>query len=139
MNQTMLQLVAQEISHRLTMEMESSRTVELALPAATVNLLLQHLAEAVAGQSTVSHLGPEPIKENGPVTLSLEARLEKVEQKLRRLARPGRDDEQPSPSPRLPDRDDANPKYEGVESILKYVDAGDDKSAVRLVIMNFND
>ena len=139
MNQTMLQLVAQEISHRLTMEVQSSRTVELALPAATVNLLIQHLAEAVAAQSTESQLAPEPIKENAPVEPSIEARLAKVEQRLRRLARPSRDDEQPSPSPVLPDLDGAKPKYQGVESIMKYVDAGDDKSALRLVIMNFND
>ena len=140
MNQTMLQLVTQEIRHRLAREMESSRTVELALPAATVNLLFQHLVEAASGRSTESHLGPEPIKENGPVTPSIEARLEKVEHRLRRLARLSRDDEQPSPTrPHLHDPDQANPKYEGVESILKYVDEGDDKSAVRLVIMNFND
>ena len=140
MKKQALQAVAQEVSRRLKLETVAGPTVDHVLTATIVDLWLRHTTEAVA-EYLLTKSDPDPCmtEEDGPV-VSLEARLEKVEQKLQKLALLIPDDGEPATAgSTLANLKDAKPKYEGVESILKYVEAGDDKSALRLVIMNFND
>ena len=139
MKKQALQVVAQEISHRLKLEMVAGPTEEHVPPATVVDLLLQHLTEAVAEHLTKPSADHHLTEENG-LAAPLEARLEKVEQKLQKLAlRRPHDGEPTTASSTFPNLKYAKPKYEGVESILKYVDEGDDRGALKLVIMNFND
>ena len=139
MKKQALRVVAQEISQRLKLEMVAGPTVEQQLPATIVDLLLEHLTEAVAEHLSQSDVSPDLTDEDGTALL-LEARLEKVEQKLQQLTLRERDDgETATTGSTLPSLKHEKPKYEGVESILKYVDAGDDNGGLRLVIMNFND
>ena len=50
------------------------------------------------------------------------------------------EDEAKGTGTKYPNLKYAKPKYENVESILKYIESPDDKPAiVKLVIMNFND
>ena len=60
MKKQALQVMAQEISRRLKLEMVAGPTVEPALPATIVDLLLEHLTEAVAEHLTIERyrVGP---------------------------------------------------------------------------------
>ena len=74
--------------------------------------------------------------------MRVEAALQKAEEKLERSAVRAPDDDEGKArvaGTSLPNLKYAKPKYNNVESILKYVEAEDDSRGVKLIIMNFND
>ena len=136
MNRKLRRDLGQEIAERMVSEMESGRRIETSEPAATVDVLLQQLATSVVGL----------LREAGsrqPVTdPALEARLQKAERRLAKLASVDGDDDDDGPDGSwggTPNLKYAKPKYKDVESVLKYVEDEDGCSAIKLVIMNFND
>lgn len=68
----------------------------------------------------------------------VQAGLAKAEEKISRALN-GSDNTDSDKEDDLSNRTYAQPKYKNVESILKYNETPDDKSVVKLVIMNFND
>ena len=131
--------MAREISHGLVDEIEDHRAVEKSIAADVAETLLQQLAQEVvrqlANESSVS-----------PAQDDLETRLARLETQLRELTGGSTeneveddDDEVEGTGSSFPNLKYAKPKYKDVESILRYVESDDDKSGVKLVIMNFND
>lgn len=131
-----LQDMAQEISHGLLLEIAGHQGVERSSSVRIHDLLLPLLAQEVVRQLEKA----DPSK--GLSDEDLEARLQKVERKLEKLAISAGDDDEAKMAgtgSSLPNLKYAKPKYKNVESILKYVDTDQDKGGVKLVIMNFND
>lgn len=128
--------LVQEITHGLIGEMENHRHVENSTSATITDLLLQQMAKEVAAQlkdrSSAKDLSDEYV----------EAKLQKAEQKLQKLAITDQDDDEDETAGTgrsFPNLKYAKPKYENIESILKYVESDDEKGGVKLIIMNFND
>lgn len=78
----------------------------------------------------------------------IEEALVKAEEKLRKMSISGNvdddnddddNDEITNTKTTFPNLKYAKPKYQNVESILRYVESKEDKGGVKLVIMNFND
>ena len=136
MNEDLVRLIAGDIAHDFVKEVE--RTSPPAKPgsATIVDLLLRELADKVA--TLLGDLTPI-----GTVrSTRVEAALQKAESKLEKAAAraSGADEgEARVAESSLPNLKYAKPKYNNVESILKYVEAEDDKRGVKLIIMNFND
>lgn len=131
-----VQGVVQEITHGLVLEMESHRFVEGSASANITDLLLQQLAKEVVRQLREANVGKGLSEED------FEAKLQKAEGKLEKLGITGQDDDEDEVAgtgSSFPNLKYAKPKYKNIESILKYVERDDDKSGVKLVIMNFND
>ena len=147
-----LRAVAEEISHSLTRQ-ATTVPVEQKSPAESVaELLVRQVAAEVLSQLE---------GESGPLASAreLEERLQKVEAQLDGSATtdttdsdegdPDDDDDEDDEddedevkgtSSSLPNLKYAKPKYKDVESILNYVERGeDDSGGVKVVIMNFND
>ncbi len=131
-----LGVMAQEISQSLVREMEGSLDIQTPAPVSFSDLLLHRLAVEVAKRlespGALGELG------NG----HLQARLDKAESGLARLARSAPDadeDEAQGTASALPNLKHARPKYSNLESVLKYVEQDQDRGGTRLVIMNFND
>ena len=131
-----MRAVAQEIGRSLALELAGRQEVTAITSDAVLDPLIEHLADAVATQLSRASASPRSSDED------LEARLQKVEKKLEKLAISERDtdeDEMVGAGSSFPNLKYGRPKYKNVESILKYVDGEDGKGAVKLVIMNFND
>jgi len=131
-----LQRMAEEISRNLLAEMKQDQSVERSPSVNIVDRLVQRLVDEV-----VSQLGKEG-SSNGLSEEHLEARLQKVERRLEKLAISAGDGDEAKIAEtgnRLPNLKYAKPKYKNIESMLKYVESDDDKGGVKLVIMNFND
>ena len=128
--------VVQEITHSLALEMESHQYVEQSTSVNVIDLLVQQLAKEVVRQLKETNSGKDLPDEN------VEAKLEKVERKLEKRGITGQDDDEDEvdgTQSSFPNLKYAKPKYKNIESILKYVEADEDKGGVKLVIMNFND
>jgi chromosome segregation ATPase len=136
-----LRSLAQEISHSLVREIADQRAVEKSTAAGLMEVLLQQLAQEVVTQ-LVAEISEPPAQDD------LETRLERLETQLQELTGVGAEaeaeedddeDEVEGGGSSYPNLKYAKPKYKDVESILKYVESDDDKSGLKLVIMNFND
>ena len=138
----MLHGVAAQIAQALVLEMQGAPGGEPPAGGGVVELLLERLAKNV--ETLLSEAGP------GKESLGhrLDTRLQRALRKLERVERLASRD--------LPDDDDdddrvdhgrsyphlkyAKPKYNDVDSVLKYIERDDDdRGGVKLVIMNFND
>ena len=130
-----VQTIAEEISHRLTLEMNGGLVEDGPTPTTLLDLLLQRLATKVARQLTTMNSSVDSFDDD------LEVRLAKVEKKLARQlqGQADNDSDMAKPASDFPNLKYAKPKYKNVESILKYVERDEDKGGVKLVIMNFND
>jgi parvulin-like peptidyl-prolyl isomerase len=144
-----LQGIAQEISQGLRLEMGRQQVAERSTSVSLLDLLLQELVKEVAGQMRNGSQG------NGLSDEDLEARSQKVEEKLEKAEKKLKkkleklsnravdddddDDEAQIAGSSFPNLKYAKPKYKNVESILKYIEADEDKGGLKLVIMNFND
>ena len=125
--------IADEIAGRLLEELQGSQPPEQPNQAGVLALLAEPLADGVARRidkvaSTASTPDPE-----------IHDRMEKVERKLARLStalmeaiETGEPDEPAGVS-------GDKPKYQNLESLLKYVESGDKDGGTKLIIMNFND
>ena len=129
-------MIAGDIAHDLVKEVEHTSPSIKAGSATIVDLLLCELADKVAMLlADITGTGSER-------NLRVEAALQKAERKLERAATraSGADEDKVRVAESsLPNLKYAKPKYNNVESILKYVEAEDDKRGVKLIIMNFND
>ena len=136
MNEELVRLIAGDIADGLVGEVVPASPPAQPRPATIVDLLLRELADRVAmllGEFTTAGIVRN---------MRAEAALKKAEAKLERAAaRASDDDEGDARVTRnsLPNLKYAKPKYNNVESILKYVEAEDDGRGVKLIIMNFND
>ncbi len=133
-----LQGVVQEITHGLVLEIESHQCMEKSASVSIIDLLLQQLAKEVVRQLKEANSGKGLSDEN------VEAKLEKADRKLAKLGITGQDededeDEVTGTRSSFPNLKYAKPKYNNIESILKYIETDEDKGGVKLVIMNFND
>jgi len=131
-----LQTMAEDIANGLVLEMGNPRSVGVPAPPSIVDLLVQQLAIKVAALINEADSSQDVPDE------SLEARLQKAERKLAKLAvdgLEGDEDEIAGSDSSFPNLKYARPKYKNVESILKYAERQDDSGGVKLVIMNFND
>ena len=136
MNEGLVRLIAGDIAHDLVKEMERASLPAKPRSATIVDLLLRELADKVA-------MLFDDFTSAGPVrNVRVEAALQKAEGKLGRAAAKAPDDREGEArvaGNSLPNLKYAKPKYNNVESILKYVEADDDRRGVKLIIMNFND
>ena len=130
-----VQTIAEEISHKLTLEMNGGLIEDRPTATTLLDLLLQRLATEVARQLRAMSSSQDSFDDN------LEAKLAKAEGKLARqlLDQAGVDGGLTEATSDFPNLKYAKPKYKNVESILKYVERDEDKGGVKLVIMNFND
>ena len=129
-----LQEMAQEISRSLVHEIESNGGMaevggDLADP------LLQRIAEEV-----VEQLKTELVT-RGLSAHDLQSGLRRMSAMLEDTAVhiPDNGGHTGGDGGDFPNLKDGKPKYQNVESILRYVEKDDDKGGVKLVIMNFND
>ena len=134
-----LQTMTQEIKHGLLFEL---RQPQSGGRSPSVNIL-DHLVKRLVDE-VVSQLGKAG-SGNGLSDEQLEARLQKVERRLEKLAVSDGDGDEAETAKTtktessLPNLKYAKPKYKNIESMLKYIESDDDKGGVKLVIMNFND
>ncbi len=131
-----LQRMAEEISQSLLVEMEQDQSVERSPSVNILDHLVKRLADEVVSQLGKAGSG------NGLSDEHLEARLQKVERRLEKLAVSAGDGDEAETAEtgnRFPNLKYAKPKYKNIESMLKYIESDDDKGGVKLVIMNFND
>lgn len=131
-----LQRMAEEISQSLLVEMEQDQGVERSPSVNILDHLVKRLADEVVSQLGKAGSG------NGLSDEHLEARLQKVERRLEKLAVSAGDGDEAKTAEtgnNLPNLKYAKPKYKNIESMLKYIESDDEKSGVKLVIMNFND
>lgn len=131
-----LQRMAEEISQSLLVEMEQDQGVERSPSVNILDHLVKRLADEVVSQLGKAGSG------NGLSDEHLEARLQKVERRLEKLANGAGDGDEAKTAEtgnNLPNLKYAKPKYKNIESMLKYIESDDEKSGVKLVIMNFND
>ena len=135
MNENLVRLIAGDIARDLMKEVERASPPAKPRSATIVDVLLRELADKVAvllGDFTTA----------GAVRdMRVEAALQKADGKLERAAIKALDDNEGEArvASSLPNLKYAKPKYNNVESILKYVEAEDDGRGVKLIIMNFND
>ena len=126
--------IAREISQGLVSEMSARRVVDNSPTSGVVQVLLQQLTDEVLRQV-------EEDSSEAALLEGLETRLQRLETRLEKLA--GADDqdedEVEARGSSLPNLKYAKPKYKDVESLLNYIESGDDKGGLKLVIMNFND
>lgn len=134
--------MAEEISHGLVQEIQSTRALNRPTGQSIVELLLEQLTQEVVRklESSTDVASPE----------DLETRLRLLETKLETLGLEDSpdeteeeededEDEVDAGGASLPNLKYAKPKYKDIESVLKYIESDDEKGAIKLVIMNFND
>ena len=131
-----LRMVAREISHTLLVEMSGNQVCDSPPPESVLQLLLQLLHQEVLEQLKTANAA------EGPSNEQLADRLAKAERKLERAAMGAVDDDDDEPGTggaSFPNLKYAKPKYQNVDSILRYVEGESERGGVKLVIMNFND
>ncbi len=133
---------ALEISQRMAADISSERSAGQAPTLHIRDLLLQSLADRVALRRSDKNIS-QPVLEDEGLAI-----LHRIESKLIELSVDingsiDKDDRMHIGIPREArnptKRDENGSKYNKIESMLRYVEADDDKTGVRLVIMNFND
>jgi len=85
------------------------------------SLLIKEIQEAVVRQ----------LEENGELSAE---KKEKIEKKLKKAA-----DRLGKVGTAYPNLKYRKPKYNGMDSVLKYIESEDEKGGLKLIIMNFND
>jgi hypothetical protein len=136
--------VAEQIADGLVLEMRDEQSDQLNSYVNMVDLLLQQLAEKVVSLLKQANSTADDSDEQW------EARLQKAEAKLSlprsgsqpgsgRQPRSGSQDVAKEQISSLPNLKYARPKYENLESVMKFVEQEDGRDGVKLVIMNFND
>ena len=142
MKRKLLDAVARDIIQRIADDVSLERFVGQAPSVHIKDLLIQSLANHSALRLSDKKVR-EPMLEDGGLAIlqRIESTLVELTVAINRsrdgdngnqvqLVRETRDDRK---------RADNASKYNKVESMLKYIEAEDDKNGVRLVIMNFND
>lgn len=135
MNRSM-QRVTEEIANTLVQEMASPLATANPASGGVVDLLVQQLGEDVLRRLDRTSWRARPA-DGG-----IEERLGKMERALDRLVSSGGDADEDEVSNRttsFPNLKYAKPKYQGVESLLNYMEKGGGEGGLKLVIMNFND
>ena len=127
--------VAEQIADGLVLEMRQDQPTELNSYVNMVDLLLQQLAEKIVS------LLKQADSSTGDSDEEWEARLQKADKKLGKLSVPrsGSQDAAKEQTTNLPNLKYARPKYQNLESVMKFVEQEDGRDGVKLVIMNFND
>ena len=135
MERKIMKNVAEQIADGLVLEMRQDRPAELNSYVNMVDLLLQQLAEKVVSLLRQANSTADVSDEEW------EGRLQKADKKLRKLSlrRSGSEDVGKEQVAHLPNLKYARPKYENLESVMKFVEQEDGRDGVKLVIMNFND
>ena len=136
MNEELVRLIAGDIAHDLVREVECASPPARPRSTTIVDVLLRELTDKVA--MLLSDLTTAGTVRN----MRVEAALQKAEGKLESAAVRAPDDDERKArvaGSSLPNLKYARPKYNNVESILKYVEAEDDRRGVKLIIMNFDD
>ena len=136
MNEDLVRLIAGDIAHDLAKEVQRASPPTGSRSATIVDLLLRELADKVA--TLLGDFTTVGTARN----MRVERALQKTEAKLEKAAVRAPDDDEGEArvaGTSLPNLKYARPKYNNVESILKYVEAEDDRRGVKLIIMNFND
>ena len=130
-----LQDMAQEISQNLAREIDHGGA-KRATSLNFADLLLERLSEEVINRLDQAASG------QARVARDIEAGARDRTRPQERLPVPVRgegEEEMADFRSRFPNLKYAKSKYQDIESVLKYIEADDDKGGVRLVIMNFND
>lgn len=131
-----LQRVTDEIANTLVQEMASPQAPANPVSGGVVDLLVQQLGEDVLRRLDGTSRRARPADEG------IEGRLRRMERTLNRLVSSGGDadeDEAGNSTTSFPNLKYAKPKYQGVESLLNYMEKGGGEGGLKLVIMNFND
>ena len=99
--------------------------------------MVDHLAR-VMGEEVAAWI--EKVNaDTGSEVRAVLGRLLEVERKLEKLSSELDSVPEKEGSPSLPNLKYAKSKYQNVESLLNYVEKGEDQGGLKLVIMNFND
>ena len=134
MRKKALRVVAEDIANGLFTEIGDPEAAGVSSQVGIVDDLLRQLGENVVA------LLKEASADTADATLGVEKRLRPVEHDLDAPMAKPRDHSQGSLGDgALPNLKYAKPKYNNVESILKFIEQEEDRSGVKLVIMNFND
>ena len=137
--------LAQDIANELVIDLRRRYSRRVRNSAGIVELLLEQLATDPFLQRLARRLVSLTRETSTSMDVSddeLGTRLQKVERRLMRLATDdgdGNENGVQRARNSLPNLKYAKPKYQNVESMLKYIESEDGKSGVKLVIMNFND
>ena len=128
-----LQGVADQIAGELIHEITGDRQVATPPYQHMVDRLTRKLGEEVA--TWIERINAD----TGTEVRALLGRLLEVEKKLEKLSS-GLDSASATEGrSSFPNLKYAKPKYHNVESLLNYVESGEDQGGLKLVIMNFND
>ena len=127
-----LQGVADQIAGTLIKEVVGDREVAKPPYQDMVDRLSRMVGEEVA--AWIEKINAD----NGSEVRAVLERLLKVEEKLEKLSSE-LDSVSTKEGSSFPNLKYAKPKYNNVESLLNYVEKGDDQGGLKLVIMNFND
>ena len=137
--------VAEDITKKLARQWAHPRRSNTRDSAVLKDLVLQRLT-----RKAVELLSAGGISESSPDD-DLEARFQRIEQKLDRLMTAlttssavrieddDHDEDEDTGTSNFPNLKYAKPKYNHVGTLLKYIEKDDDSAGVKLVIMNFND
>ena len=140
MNKT-LESVADNIAGTLIREIVGSQRQETVADQQIARPPYQDMVDNLAkmvGQEVASWMERVNADSGGEVRAVLNRLLE-VEKKLEKLSSELDSVSSNKESTSLPNLKYAKSKYQNVESLLNYVEKGDDQGGLKLVIMNFND
>ena len=141
----MLHGIAAQIARDLVLEMREAPDGEPPAGEGVVELLLERLAKNV--EALLSEAGPGKKSLGHRPDTRLERALRKLERVEGLTSRDlpdddddDDDDDRADHGRSYPNLKYAKPKYNDVDSVLKYIERDDDdRGGVKLVIMNFND
>ena len=128
-----LQGVADQIAGTLIKEIVGDREVARPPYQDMVDRLSRMVGEEVA--AWIEKINAD----TGSEVRAVLDRLLKVEEKLEKLSSELDSVSTKEGSSSFPNLKYAKPKYHNVESLLNYVEKGEDQGGLKLVIMNFND
>ena len=128
-----LENIAQEISDVLVAEMQSGESKGTPDSPSLIHMLVDRLADEVVKQIRDANSG------KGMPGQQLATGLVKSSGPAKRKRSDDDDDDDDASASRFPNLKYAKPKYQDVESILRYIESDEGKGGVKLVIMNFND
>jgi hypothetical protein len=131
-----MQRVTEDISNTLVQEIGSPLATANPAAAGIVDLLVQQMGDEVLRRLDRTSWRARPA-DGG-----IEERLRRMERALDRLVSSEGDADEDEVSNRatsFPNLKYAKPKYQGVQSLLNYMEKGGGEGGMKLVIMNFND
>jgi len=133
--------IASDLASRLKIEKnDDSKFLKLFSKLIVKEMVRQLLKEADKNPE-----GVKAVFANSPGSVKTTKGLMKAEGKLTKIMEKGftnslsDEEEVKGTQTQYPNLKYMKPKYDNVESILKYVESKDDQGGVKLVIMNFND